>query len=80
MMWRTTTSHHSIRTLEELRQLIQRHDAWEITLQEFQQRAGYRKEGNEEYITHFNWGGGNSTLHEVWELVQYIHRHYGAKS
>lgn len=74
---RTTSSHH-IHNLDELHALIEAHGAWGLSLHEFQQRAGYRKEGNAEYITTFSWGYSGTTLQEMWNLVQYIRKHYGS--
>lgn len=68
---------HTIQSLEELRALIEQHDAWGLSLQAFEQRAGYRKEGNTEYITSFCWGYRTTSLQEMWELVQYIHKYSG---
>lgn len=78
MNWSRTTSTQSIHSLEELRTLIEAHDAWGISLQEFQRRAGYCKEGNVEHITTFSWGYSGTSLQEMWNLVQYIHKYYGS--
>lgn len=64
-MWSQQTGTHTIHNLDELRALIEEYDAWGISLQAFERRAGYRQEGNSEYITHFSWGGGSGSLHEM---------------
>lgn len=69
----------NIYRLEELRELIEKHDAWGISLDEFQKKAGYHKKNNIEYITDFRWGSPSSSLQEKWDLVQYIHKYYGLK-
>lgn len=71
---------HTIHNFDELHELIEKYDAWGVSLEEFKKRAGYRREGNAEYITEFSWGRGSTSLYEVWELVQYLHKHYEAKS
>ncbi len=75
-MWSKHTRTQTIQSLDELHKLIELHDAWGLSLHEFETRAGYRKEGNAEYITQFSWGHSGTSLYEMWELVQYIHKYY----
>ncbi|MGY2893171.1 hypothetical protein [Deinococcus sp. UYEF24] len=67
---RTVTGSHAVNSLEELRELIQSHDAWGWSLETFQEKAGVRIEGDTAYVTTFYWAGSTSTLPEMWSLVQ----------
>ena len=79
---RTVTGTQGIGSLEELRGLIEQHEAWGWTWSEFQEKAGVRIEGDTAYVTQFYWSDSQATpntqttLKAVWELVQYIHRYY----
>ncbi|WP_407570799.1 hypothetical protein [Deinococcus altitudinis] len=67
---RTVTGNRAINSPEELRELIQRHNAWGWSLEAFQEKAGVRIEGDTAYVTTFYWNGSASTLTEMWSLVQ----------
>jgi hypothetical protein len=72
-------STYTIQNLFELRQLIEKHDSWGLNLHEFQEKAGHRIEGNTEYLVTFTWGYRDTSLQEMWEMVQYIHKYAEGK-
>ncbi|GGJ65230.1 hypothetical protein [Deinococcus aquiradiocola] len=65
-------------SLAELRTVIESHQAWGMSLDEFKRKFGTREEGGITYATRFEWGSTASTLQDMWEIVQYIHRFYGS--
>jgi hypothetical protein len=69
----------TLTSLDEVRKLIEKHNAWGMTLANFEAQAARKVDGNTTTITTYHFRGKGMDFADVYSLLQYIHTFYESK-